>query len=55
MILLIRTFISRWRFSRLTSRFDREIKAARKAHRAVRPIQQAKREFVHSALRGRAA
>ncbi len=55
MTLTLRTFLSRWRYRQMMRPFDREIAKARKAHKRVRPIMEAKTAFLHAALRGEAA
>lgn len=53
MILLrFRMWFAGLRWRRFTKHFDRQIAEARKAHRPVNHLLQAKQDFAHAALRG---
>lgn len=47
----IRAYLIRRRFERLTSGYDLAIASARRSHRNVRALQQAKTDYLHAALR----
>lgn len=52
MIRAARRLLTGWRFRKMTRHFDAAIKEARRKHRPVKHLQQAKADFVHSCLRG---
>jgi hypothetical protein len=49
---MIRRLYARWKFNRLTRRFDKQIAKARKNHAKVKYLQKQKTDFVHACLRG---
>lgn len=53
MITAIRTWWALRRWRRYIAHFDAQILENRKAHKAIRHIEAARRSFVHDALRGR--
>lgn len=52
---MIRSILIRWRHRQTLKHFARQIEEARKAHRAIRHIEAARRDYIHACLRGRAA
>jgi hypothetical protein len=53
MIRALRRYVIRERFKKLVKSFDDQIEAARAKHLPVKPIQQAKADFVRQCLEGR--
>lgn len=50
MLRALRRYVVRKRFQRMIAEFDRRIAEARAKHQPVKPIQEAKRRFVHEKL-----